>query len=51
MVNQQQVNLTEREKLIIQKAYELGFKRGYQKRGDDQDKEVMALMQPLEALE
>lgn len=51
MVSQAKITLTDREKLVIQKAYEIGFRRGYQKREEDHDREMMEFMQPLEALE
>jgi hypothetical protein len=51
MTSQQKIELTEREKLIIQKAYSIGFRRGYKQREDDHDREMMELMQPLEAPE
>ena len=51
MVNQPKIILTEREKAVIKKAYAIGFAKGYKKREEDHDREMMELMQPLEALE
>lgn len=51
MVNRPKIELTDREKAIIMKAYQIGFSRGYKKREDDHDREMEELMQPLEALE
>ncbi len=51
MVTKPKIELTDREKAVIKKAYEIGFVRGYKKREEDHDREMMELMQPLEALE
>jgi predicted DNA binding protein len=51
MVTQSKIKLTDREKLVIKKAFDIGFQRGYKQCEDNHAREMAELMQPLEALE